>query len=154
MMFLNELCGALDRNNVRYALAGGYAVALHGAVRGTVVIDLVINWNLKNIRSAETALQELGLVSRLPITADDVFGFRDEYIRNRNLVAWNFYHPEDASRLVDIIITDDLKGKRRQTFRTLDGPVQVLGIRDLIKMKRAGGRPQDLADIEALEKLL
>lgn len=153
MMFLNELCAALERNKVRYALAGGYAVALHGAVRGTVDIDIVINWNLKNIRAAEMALQELGLVSRLPITSDDVFAFRDEYIRNRNLVAWNFYHPRDASKLVDIIITGDLKGKRRKNLQTLGGPVQLLGIRDLIEMKRASGRPQDLADIEALEKL-
>lgn len=154
MMFLNELCAALERHGVRYALAGGHAVALHGAVRGTLDIDIAINWNLKNIRAAEKALQELGLVSRLPITADDVFRFRDEYIRNRNLVAWNFYHPGDTARLVDIVITQDLKGKRRHTLQTLLGPVHVLAIRDLIEMKRASGRPQDLADIEALEQLL
>ena len=154
MMFLNELCAALERHGVRYALAGGHAVALHGAVRGTLDIDIAINWNLKNIRAAEKALQELGLVSRLPITADDVFRFRDEYIRNRNLVAWNFYHPGDTARLVDVVITHDLKGKRRRTLQTLGGPVHVLAIRDLIEMKRASGRPQDLADIEALEKLL
>ena len=154
MMFLNELCAALERNGVRYALAGGHAVALHGAVRGTLDIDIVINWNHKNLRATEAALQELGMVSRLPITADEVFRFRDEYIRNRNLVAWNFYLPGDAARLVDIVITLDLKGKRRQTVRTLGGPVHVLAIRDLIEMKRASGRPQDLADIEALEKLL
>ena len=54
----------------------------------------------------------------------------------------------------DIVITQDLKGKRRHTLQTLLGPVHVLAIRDLIEMKRASGRPQDLADIEALEKLL
>ena len=79
--------------------------------------------------------------------------FRDEYIRNRNLVAWNFFDPADAARLVDVVITHDLKGKRRFTVQTLGGPVHVLAIRDLIEMKRTSGRPQDLADIEALEKL-
>jgi len=152
-MFLNELCAALQRNHVRYALAGGYAVALHGAVRGTLDIDFIINWNRKNLRATEAALQELGLVSRLPITADDVFRFREEYIRNRNLFAWNFDHPGDASRLVDVVITHDLKGKRRLTVQTLGGPVHLLTIHDLIEMKRSSGRPQDLADIEALEKL-
>ena len=153
-MFLNELCRAFERNQVRYALAGGHAVALHGAVRGTMDIDIVINWNLRNLRAAETTLQGLGLVSRLPVTADDVFLFRDEYVRNRNLIAWSFHHPEDASRLVDLVITYDLKGKRRRTLQTLGGSVHVLGIRDLIGMKRASGRPQDLADVEALEQLL
>jgi len=36
---------------------------------------------------------------------------------------------------------------------TLDGPVQVLSRKNLVAMKRASGRPQDLADVEALEKL-
>jgi len=129
-------------------------VSLHGAVRGTLDIDIVINWNRKNLRATEAALQELGLVSRLPITADEVCRFREEYIRKRNLVAWNFYDPRGAAKLVDVVITHDLKGKRRRTLQTHGGPVHVLPIRDLIEMKRASGRPQDLADIEALEKVL
>jgi hypothetical protein len=36
---------------------------------------------------------------------------------------------------------------------TMAGPVQVLSRKDLIAMKKASGRPQDLADVEALEKL-
>jgi hypothetical protein len=153
MMFLNQLCRALDRNRVRYAIAGGHAVALHGAVRGTMDIDIVINWEQKNLSAAEKCLQELGLVSRLPISAEDVYCFREEYIRNRNLIAWNFHHPEDASKMVDIVISYDLRGKGRKSFQTLHGPVKVLGIGDLIEMKRASGRPQDLADIQALEEL-
>lgn len=43
-MFLIELCQSLEQHNVRYALVGGYAVALHGAVRGTVDVDFVIEW--------------------------------------------------------------------------------------------------------------
>jgi hypothetical protein len=152
-MFINEVCNALDRNKIRYAVAGGYAVALHGAVRGTVDIDIVVNWNLKTLRNTEKTMKELGLVSRLPVSADEVYRFRDEYIQNRNLITWNFYHPDDASRLVDIIIIFDLKGKGRKPVETLTGPIQLLRLDDLIKMKRASGRPQDLADIEALESL-
>lgn len=76
-----------------------------------------------------------------------------EYIRNRNLITWNFYNPQDLSEQLDIVISEDLKGKRRIRVETLDGPVQVLSRKDLIAMKRASGRPQDLADVEALEKL-
>jgi len=153
MIFINKVCQELDRRGVRYAVAGGYAVALHGAVRGTMDIDIVINWEIGTLRETEIALGGLGLVSRLPVNADDVFQFRDEYINNRNLIAWNFYHPEDASQQVDVIITYDLRGKRRHTKRTMEGPVKILNLKDLIDMKRDSGRPQDLADVEALEKL-
>jgi len=153
MMFINQVCQALERQGIRYAIVGGYAVALHGAVRGTMDVDIAINWNLGALRKAEQALNQIGLVSRLPICADDVFRFRDEYINNRNLVAWNFYNPEDVSQQVDIIITYDLKGKGRQRLDTRSGPLHILRLSDLIRMKREAGRAQDLEDVKALEKL-
>jgi hypothetical protein len=153
MTFLSRVGKALEAAGVRYALVGGYAVALHGAVRGTVDIDFVLRWSLRDLEAAEAALCKLGLVSRLPVTAGDVFRFRDEYVRNRNLIAWNFYNPQDLSEQVDIVISEDLKGKRRIRIETLAGAVQVLSRKDLIAMKKASGRPQDLADVEALEKL-
>ena len=54
---------------------------------------------------------------------------------------------------MDIIIAYDLKGKKLKRMNTVAGPIQVLSRRDLIEMKRASGRPQDLQDIEALERL-
>jgi hypothetical protein len=153
MSFLARVGKALDAAGVRYALVGGYAVALHGAVRGTVDIDLVLRWDLRNLESAETALGSLGLVSRLPVTAENVYRFRDEYIRNRNLIAWNFYNPRDLTEQVDIVINEDLKGKRTIDVQTQAGTIRVLSRKDLIAMKRASGRPQDLADVDALEKL-
>jgi hypothetical protein len=104
-LFINKVCGALTVRRVRYALVGGHAVSLHGAVRGTVDIDIAINWNLRSLQNAEKALDEIGLVSRLPVTAENVFEFRDEYIENRNLIAWNFYNPENLTEQVDIIIS-------------------------------------------------
>jgi hypothetical protein len=50
------------------------------------------------------ALGECGLVSRSPIGAQDVYHFRDEYIRNRNLIAWNFYNPQAQAQQVDLLI--------------------------------------------------
>ncbi len=95
----------------------------------------------------------MGLVSRLPVSAKDVFQFRDEYVRNRNLIGWNFYNPQNLTEQVDIVITYDLKGKRLTRIATADGPIQVLSRKDLIEMKRSSGRPQDLEDADALERL-
>lgn len=153
MLFINRVCSALADKGVRYAIVGGHAVALHGAVRGTVDVDIALAWNLKSLRSAEQALQEIGLASRLPISADDVFQFRDEYVNNRNLISWNFFNPSNSAEQVDIVITYNLKDKKVGTVNTPGGPVRVLGRKDLIDMKRASGRPQDLEDASALERL-
>jgi hypothetical protein len=153
MAFLTRVCSALGDKGVRYALVGGHAVALHGAVRGTVDVDIALTWNLKSLLAAEQALIDIGLTSRLPITGKDVFQFREEYINNRNLIGWNFFNPANSAEQVDIVITYDLKGKKVANIDTVDGPLRLLGRRDLIDMKRASGRPQDLADVAALEKL-
>ncbi len=148
------MCGAFAACGLRYAVVGGHAVALHGAVRGTVDVDIALTWTKKSLEEAERVLGELGLVSRLPVRAEDVFRFRDEYVRNRNLVAWNFYNPHDLTEQVDIVVTYDLKGKRRQRVDTVEGPIQVLSRVDLIAMKRLSGRPQDLEDADALERIV
>lgn len=154
MSFLAKVCRALKDANVRYAVVGGYAVALHGAVRGTVDVDLAIDWTLDALTRAEQALGELDLVSRLPLTARDVYHYRDEYVANRNLIAWNFYNPDNVSEQVDIIVTYDLRGRKLKRFALADGPVSVLALEELMEMKRGTDRPQDLEDVKALERLV
>ncbi len=153
MTFLAKVCSALKSARVRYAVVGGYAVALHGAVRGTVDIDVALEWSERSLKRAEEALAGIGLVSRLPIDAGDLFRFRDEYVAKRSLIAWNFYNPENSVEQVDIVVTYDLTGKRRKRVDTLDGPILILARKDLIEMKRSSGRPQDLEDVSALERL-
>lgn len=153
MMFIHKVCAGLDRSGVRYALVGGYAVALHGAIRGTFDVDIAIDWSQNSLKKTELTLRSIGLESRLPVTASEVYRFRDEYVRMRNLIAWNFFNPKNPIEQVDIIIIYDLKGKKRQRLDTVAGPVHVLNRKDLIEMKRLSGRPQDLEDISALERL-
>ena len=90
---------------------------------------------------------------RLPLTAAEVFEHRDEYIATRNLVAWNFYHPNTPINEVDLIIPYDLTSRETTRISLSSGAIHVLSVTDLIAMKRASGRAQDLADIDALEKL-
>ena len=153
MTALARICTALNDAGVRYAVVGGYAVALHGAVRGTLDIDIVIDWTQSTLQKTQDALSGLGLASRLPLSASDVFELRDEYVTRRNLVAWNFYNPDDLSEQVDIIIAYDLQNKRTTSVPLAECVVPVLSIEDLIDMKRGSGRPQDRVDVAALEKL-
>jgi len=151
-MFLYKLAKELNKLNIQYALVGGHAVAIHGATRGTMDIDFILKWELSNLEATEKALSNLGLVSRLPISASDIFNFRKEYIKNRNLIGWNFYNPIRPSELVDIIITHDLSKIKTTKVNYHQTKITVISKKDLIQMKKESGRPQDLFDIEALEK--
>ncbi len=150
-MFIHKICSVLTAAAVPYAIVGGCAVALHGVVRGTVDVDVVISWSLKNLKNTEIAFKQIGLVSRIPLTAEDLFHFRDEFIEKRNLIAWNFYDPTNPLNQVDVLINHDLKSPAHvQKVNTLSGTVCILALDELIKMKKAAGRPQDLEDVKAL----
>ena len=153
-MFIQNVIRALEKHNIKYALVGGYAVALHGAIRGTVDVDIVIALTKASLEGAESALGNIGLQSRLPVTAEDVYRFRKEYIENRNLVAWSFINPDNPIEVVDILITEDVKNIKTVTRQAFGMTIRIAAIPDLIKLKKKSGRPQDIEDIRALEKLL
>ena len=152
-MFLLELVRALETAGARFALAGGHAVSLHGAVRGTLDIDFVLAWTRADFEAASAAMGSLGLTSRLPVSAAQIFDFREEWLKERSLVAWSFQHPSDPGKVVDFSMTHDLRRLKVKTLPIGGVKVPLLAKADLIAMKRASGRPQDLADIQALDSL-
>ena len=104
-MFIQRVINSLNSHKVQHALVGGYAVALHGVIRGTVDIDIVIALKKGQFQLVEKAMNAIGLASRLPVSADEVFSFRDEYITNRNLKAWSFINPDNPLEVVDILMS-------------------------------------------------
>ncbi len=152
-MFMERVVSALRQARVRFAIVGGHAVALHGAVRGTLDIDLVLTFSRENFTAAETALNRMGLQSRLPLKAEEVFDFREEYIRNRNLMAWSFVNPADPTEIVDVILTEDLETMQVDMVPVGGLRLPVVAVADLIRMKEKSGRPQDLEDVQALRRI-
>jgi hypothetical protein len=152
-MFLLEIVKAMTKAQVPHAVAGGYAVAMHGAIRGTVDVDLVISLKAEHLKAAQLALESIGLSSRLPITAEEVFKFRREYIEKRNLMAWSFVDFKDPTRIVDLLLIHDVSKLRLVQKRVGGVDVSLLSIPSLIKIKKQAGRPQDLEDVKALEKI-
>lgn len=152
-MFIIRLVNALRAHKVNFAIAGGHAVALHGAVRGTFDIDLVLAHTEKNFIAAEKALMSLGLSSRLPVDAVEVFKFRKEYLENRNLIAWSFVNNNNPIELVDLLLECDMNDVEKTLVLISGVQVPLVALEDLIKMKKKAGRPQDLADIAALKSL-
>lgn len=153
-MLLLDVAKAFKESKLPYAIAGGYAVALHGAVRGTLDIDLVISLKPKHLEAAEALLKRMGLNSRIPVTHQEISQFREEYIQNRNLIAWTFVDTQNPARIVDLLLTEDVSKQKLVKMKVHGMDISVLSIPSLIRMKKKAGRPQDLEDIRALEKLL
>jgi hypothetical protein len=150
-MFLLRVTGAFNEVGLKYAVVGGYALSLHGVVRGTVDIDFVIPLTEQDFILAEKALRSIGLESKLPVDAKTVFAFREEYIKNKNLIAWSFFNPKLPSEIVDIIITCDLRKMNLVTIDVAGKNVNIVSADELIKMKKNSARPQDVEDVRALE---
>ena len=150
MLFIQRLCTALHETEVKFAIVGGHAVAFHGAPRGTLDIDFVISWTPENLLSMYAALTKLGLESRQPVEAIDVYQFRHEYVEKRGLISWNFFNPADYSENVDVVINFDLDPNDIMPLDVGEVQVPVLKLDKLIEMKQNSSRDQDRFDLEAL----
>ena len=153
-MLLYQIADIFKKNGLNYGLVGGYALALHGIVRATVDIDIVLTLRLADFQLVEKCLNELGLKSRLPIRAEDVIKMRKEFIENRNLIAWSFVDYANPIRQLDVIIIRDLKRLETTEISVAGRKIPVATLQELLKMKIAAGRPQDLVDVESIKKKL
>jgi hypothetical protein len=154
MSLLERLVKALNQSKIPYAIVGGVAVALHGAPRGTIDIDIVIKHTAEFFKSVEICLKGLGFLPRLPVTAHEVFSFKYEYISRRKLIAWSFYNPTNPLEVIDIILTHDLSDMKTINKKMGLSTLKVLAVEDLINMKKKSGSPQDLEDIKVLKEIL
>lgn len=151
---------ALEQGGVRYVVAGGFAVNLHGFLRFTKDIDLLIDLDPENASRAMRVLADLGLQPRVPVAIDDFAdeGKRNEWFQQRNMLVFQLWHPTDAFCTVDIFIRNpiafDLLWQRSERADLGRTTCRIASIEDLIAMKTQAGRPQDLRDIEALRHIL
>src|SRR5207302_8833910 len=67
---LLALCKALNAEGVRYVLIDGFAVILHGFVRGTKDIDLLVEVSAENIQRLKRAMAVLP-DNAISLMADD-----------------------------------------------------------------------------------
>ncbi|MGQ0464071.1 MAG: hypothetical protein ACT4QG_02005 [Sporichthyaceae bacterium] len=92
---------------------------------------------------------------------DDVYGALAaadvRFVVGGGIAVVPFYDPERVAREVDMFVAYPLDFERLVASavptRIGEYTVRVAAIGDLLEMKRAAGRPQDLADIDALERL-
>lgn len=153
---------ALAEAGVRFVVVGGFAVVLHGHPRLTADLDLVVDLEPDQIGAALRTLTGLGLVPLLPVAPEDFADprTRRRWIQERNLRVFTLQDPSDPLLRVDLLaevptgVAEFADLYRRAPQVEMEGfAVRVASREDLIAMKRTVGRPQDRADIAALEQL-
>jgi hypothetical protein len=159
-MYYFELLQKLSEHNIKYLIVGGLAVNLYGVPRVTQDIDIIIAFETSNLLRLSNVLKELGYVPRLPgVNPEDLADAekREDWINNRNLKAFSFYHAKDLYKAVDIVLVHPLDFnvafKNRTVKKAQGTDINLVNIDDLIKMKSFSGRKQDLSDIELLDKI-
>ena len=150
---------ALNDRGVRYLVAGGVAVVLHGHMRYTKDLDLVVDLAPQQARAAIEALSALGLVPSVPV---DAMSFADAetrqaWIREKDMTVLSLHHPEDARLVVALFVEPpsnfEALWSASEELPLQTTTVKVVSLDDLISMKRAAGRPRDMLDVEELEQI-
>ena len=148
------LLRSLAEHGVEFVVVGGVAVQAHGYIRGTRDLDIVPRPSLLNLSRLGEALAELeakAWKAVLPVDVTDPQLIKRMPLvplitRSGRLDLLNVAHiagaPASYEELRDRALVVDLDGV----------DVAIAGLDDLVRMKKAAGRPHDLTDIASLTR--
>jgi predicted nucleotidyltransferase len=138
-----EFLQALNENDVRYLVVGGYAVALHGYPRYTKDIDLWIERSPENARKIVQALDDFGFGS---------LGLKENDFLEPDMIIQLGYPPNRIDLITSLAGVDFVSCFSTRMVVEVEGlQVNFIDLENLKKNKKAVGRKQDLADVEHLE---
>ena len=144
---------ALVRHRVDFVVIGGIAVQAHGYLRGTHDLDIIAQPRTLNMTRLSEALAELEAELRVPgaIRLSDPHQLR----RAPLIPVSTRFGPLDIVNVEHVagpLKSYDALREAALVIELGDFEVNVAGLSELIRMKRAAGRQQDLMDIEALTR--
>ncbi len=137
-----DLLASLNAHRVEYAIVGAYALAYHGHPRATGDLDILVQPDLENARRLLQAIRSFGF-GDLELTEEDFL--------EPNRILQLGYPPvriDLMSGLSGVTWEEVAPGREEEEYGGL--PVLVIGREAFIRNKRASGRLQDRADLEAL----
>ena len=158
-MYYYDIFERFYQKQVGYLIVGGMAVNLHGVPRLTQDLDIIISMDKDNVLKLNQALLELGYKPRLPVNPNNLANPEvvQDWIKNKNLKAFSFYHKEENFKVIDIILVHPLNYiaayRNKTTKKVKSIEIYLVSIDDLIKMKQEVNRAQDLSDTEMLNNL-
>lgn len=157
---LEAVFRALNAAGVRYLVAGGVAVNAHGYQRLTHDLDLVIQLDPENVRTAMRALAGLGYRPVLPMSAEDFAdrAQRRRWIEEKNLQVFSLTSDLHRDLTVDVFAEEPFDFVAEYSAAMVarvahDLDVPFVRLPALIAMKEATGRARDRDDAEHLRQI-
>ncbi len=141
---LAAIVALLDRKRLPYALCGGLALAVHGAPRATVDIDLLIR------EEDEPAIREAVREAAYTLEAEPM-QFAGGAVQLRRLC--KLEDAGDEVLVLDLMLVTELLEEVWGTRQQVDwdfGKLWVVDRAGLIRLKTLRDSPQDRADLERL----
>jgi hypothetical protein len=141
-----EFIACLNGHRVRYLIVGAYAVGLHARPRATKDIDVLLDRTPANARRARAAL-----IDFLGTAAPNIT--EAKLLNPRTLIVLGVA-PVRIDVLTSIDGVDSFGAAWKRKVEAPYGATAAHWISrdDLIAAKLASGRPQDLADVDALRR--
>ena len=140
-----DILRALLEAQAQFLIVGAYAVAAHGSPRATGDLDIWVASDPHNAERVWRALVAFGA----PVQS---MGVRVEDLAAEGMVVQLGLAPRRVDLLTSLTGIAFPEAWDGRVEREVDGlRVPFVGLAALLKNKRAVGRPQDLADIHALE---
>lgn len=158
-MKIAELLQSLSDEPVQYVLVGGLAVQLHGFLRATFDIDLVLAMNDENLARFIAVAKRYGLVPAIPVPIDALSNASqiDQWHREKGMLAFALREPHIGGSVVDVLVRPEVPFEKLMANAVagelFGRRVWIASIDDLLAMKRIANRPKDQLDIVALEKI-
>lgn len=158
-MKIAELLKSLSGGSVRYVLVGGLAVQLHGYMRSTFDIDLVLAMDDDNLARFIAVAKRYGLVPSIPVPIDSLRNADqiDRWHREKGMLAFALREPQIGGGVVDVLVRPNVTFEQLMANAVAGElfaqKVWIASIDDLLAMKRIANRPKDQLDIAALEKI-
>lgn len=142
-MDTESLLKSLNAHKVQYVIIGAAALPVHGFSRVTVDIDIFVRPTPKNIQRTLDALKNVGY---------DVSDLTPEEMLLKKILFRQYVQEVDIHPHVKGVTFQGVWA-RRVPNRIGRANAYFAGLGDLIRMKKAAGRPKDLEDLRVLEKL-
>ncbi len=158
-MKIAELLQSLSDEQIQYVLVGGLAVQLHGFLRATFDIDLVLAMNDENLARFIAVAKGYGLVPAIPVPIESLANASqiDQWHREKGMLAFSLRETQAGGSVVDVIVRPEVPFEQLMNNAVMGQlfgrRVPIASIDDLLVMKRSANRPKDLLDIAALEKI-
>ncbi len=142
-----EFIASLNAHRVRYLIVGGYAVGFHAKPRATKDIDVLVDRTPRNARRVCACL-----IAFLGTAAPNI---TEAKLRDPRTMIVLGVPPVRIDVMTSIAgVTSFAAAFRRRTVGTYGAtPAAFLSLADLIAAKAASGRPQDLADLDLLQRV-